>query len=155
MLTLVDRFEAHVAVQREAGYRGAMQAAGLGERVRVTRVPAEAGERRRALADWLEAADRPTGVFCWSDLTAIELLGVAREKGLRIPGDISVVGFDNSSVAALPQIGLTSIDQAGSDLGATAADVLLERVKGRREPRHVLLEPRLVRRSSVSDGDGS
>jgi LacI family transcriptional regulator len=150
MLSLAERFEAHVVMQREAGYRGAMQAAGLGDRARVTRLPADAGARGRALADWLDAADRPTAVFCWSDLTAVELLGVAGEKGLRIPGDISVIGFDNSSVAALPQIGLTSIDQAGADLGATAADVLLERVKGRREPRHVLLEPRLVRRSSVA-----
>jgi LacI family transcriptional regulator len=150
MLSLADRFEAHVAVQREAGYRRAMEAAGLGDRARVTRVPAEAGERRRALAAWLEAPDRPAAVFCWSDLTAIELLGVARDRGLEVPRDLAVVGFDNSSVAALPQIGLTSIDQAGTDLGATAAEVLLERIKGRSEPRHALLEPRLVRRFSVA-----
>ena len=84
-----------------------------------------------------------------SDLTAIELLGVAEEMGLKVPRDVSVVGFDNSSVAALPQIALTSVDQSGTDLGAKAAEVLLERIKGRSDPRHILLELRLVRRSSV------
>ena len=102
-----------------------------------------------ALARWLEATDRPEAVFCWSDLTAVPLLGMACERGLRVPDDLAVVGFDNSSVAALPQLSLSSIDQAGPELGACAARVLLERVTGRREPRHDLLEPHLIRRSSV------
>ena len=59
------------------------------------------------------------------------------------------MGYDNSSVAALPQVALTSVDQSGTDLGARAAEILLERVKGRSEPRHVLLEPRLICRGSV------
>ena len=115
------------------------------------RVPTEVAERRRALAGCLTAPDRPSAVFCWSDLTAVELLGVAEERQLKVPKDLSVVGFDNSSVAALPQIALTSIDQSGKDLGATAAEVLLERIKGRSDPRHILLESHLVRRRSVHE----
>ena len=151
MLSLSNRFDAHVAMQREIGYRRAMQAAGFADRVRVLRVPTEVAERRRALAGYLTAPDRPSAIFCWSDLTAIELLGVAEELQLKVPKDISVVGFDNSSVAALPQIALTSIDQSGKDLGATAAEVLLERIKGRSDPRHILLESHLVRRGSVHE----
>ena len=79
-------------------------------------------------------------VFCWSDLTAMPLLGVASERGLRVPDDLSVVGYDNSRVAALPQLSLSSVDQSGQELGARAAEVLLERIKGRSDPRHVLLE---------------
>jgi LacI family transcriptional regulator len=149
MLSLEGRIDAHVIRQREIGYQQAMHAAGLENLSRVLRVPIDAAERRKVLASYLDAPDRPTAVFCWSDLTAIELLGVAEEKGLRVPEQISVIGFDNSSVAALPQIALTSIDQCGADLGVKAAEVLLERIKGRSDPRHILLEPHLVRRGSV------
>jgi DNA-binding LacI/PurR family transcriptional regulator len=51
-----------------------------------------------------------------------------------------VVGFDNSRVAALPPIRLTSVDQSGTDLGTQAAEVLLERIKGRSDPHYTLLE---------------
>jgi LacI family transcriptional regulator len=52
-------------------------------------------------------------------------------------------------MAALPQVSLSSIDQSGIDLGTKAAEVLLERTTGRREARHILLEPRLIRRASA------
>ena len=61
---------------------------------------------------------------------------MASERGLRVPDDLAVVGYDNSSVAALPQLSLSSVDQSGQELGARAAEVLLERVTGRRDPRH-------------------
>ena len=119
MLSLADRFDAHVARQREAGYRQAMQAAGLTARTRVLRVPVDPNERRAALDAYLDAPDRPTAVFCWSDLTAIELLGAAQDKGLKVPEDISVVGFDNSRVAALPQIALTASTNLVQNSGLT------------------------------------
>jgi LacI family transcriptional regulator len=149
MLTLAERSESDVSTQRRIGYRRAMAAAGLADRIRVTEVGRSEAEQLPALARWLDAPDRPEAVFCWSDLTAVPLLGMASERGLRVPGDLAVVGYDNSSTAALPQLSLSSIDQSGPELGARAAEVLLERVTGRREPRHLLLEPHLIRRSSV------
>ena len=133
MLTLADRSESDVSIQRKIGYRRAMTAAGLADRIRVAEVGRSEAEQRPALARWLAAPDRPKAVFCWSDLTAVPLLGMASERGLRVPDDLAVVGYDNSSVAALPQIALTSVDQSGIDLGARAAEVLLERIKGRRD----------------------
>jgi LacI family transcriptional regulator len=149
MLSLADRLDVHIIMQREVGYRRAMQAAGLADQARVLRVPVEAAAQRQTLAAYIDAPDRPSAVFCWSDLTAVQLLGVAAQRKLKVPEEISVIGFDNSSVAALPQIALTSVDQSGTGLGTNAAEVLLERIKGRSEPRHILLEPNLVRRSSV------
>jgi LacI family transcriptional regulator len=149
MLSLADRLDVHVIMQREVGYRRAMQAAGLADRARVLRLPVDATAQRPVLATYIDATDRPSAVFCWSDLTAIELLGIAAERGMQIPEQLSVIGFDNSSVAALPQIALTSVDQSGKGLGTNAAEVLLERIKGRSDPRHILLEPNLVRRSST------
>jgi LacI family transcriptional regulator len=149
MLTLSERSESDVSTQRRIGYERAMNAAGLADRVRVAEVGRSEAEQMPALARWLEASDRPEAVFCWSDLTAVPLLGLASERGLRVPCDLAVVGYDNSSTAALPQLSLSSIDPSGPELGACAAEVLLERVTGRRDPRHVLLEPHLVRRASV------
>jgi LacI family transcriptional regulator len=149
MLSLEGRLDVHIIMQREAGFHRAVAAAGLSERVRILRVPVDAAAQRLVLADYIDAPDRPSAVFCWSDLTAIEVLGIAAERALDVPAQFSVVGFDNSSVAALPLIALTSVDQSGTGLGTNAAEVLLERIKGRRDPRHVLLDPRLIRRSSM------
>ena len=126
-----------------------MTAAGLADHIRVTEVGRSEAEQLPALDRWLTAADRPEAVFCWSDLSAVPLLGMASERGLRVPDDLAVVGYDNSRVAALPQLSLSSVDQSGQELGARAAEVLLERVTGRSDPRHLLLEPHLICRSSV------
>ncbi len=149
MLTLAERSEADVSTQRRVGYTRAMTAAGLADHIRVTEVGRSEAEQLPALDRWLTAADRPEAVFCWSDLSAVPLLGMASERGLRVPDDLAVVGYDNSRVAALPQLSLSSVDQSGQELGARAAEVLLERVTGRRDPRHLLLEPRLIWRSSA------
>jgi LacI family transcriptional regulator len=149
MLTLADRSDSDLSTQRKIGYRRAMTAAGLAGNIRIMEVGRSDAEQQPALDQWLAAPDRPEAVFCWSDLTAVPLLAMASERGLRVPDDLAVIGFDNSSVAALPQISLSSIDQSGIDLGTKAVEVLLERITGRREPRHILLEPHLVRRGSV------
>jgi len=154
-LLLSDQHGNNVAVRREDGYRRAMTAAGLSDRARILRVPREGAEAHRLIAGLLEGTNRPRAVFCWSDLTAIELMGVAEDRGLRVPADLSVVGFDNGSVAGLPRIALTSVDQAGRVLGTWASEMLLKRIEGRSEPLHVLLEPRLVSRASVREIDAS
>jgi LacI family transcriptional regulator len=153
MLSLADRSEGEVSMQRELGYRRAMAAAGLPEGG-ILRLPRGGVRCPDELAAWLDAPDRASAVFCWSDLTAVDLLGLAAERGIGVPGDLSVVGFDNSRIAALPQIALTSIDQGGATLGSLVGEVLLERINGRTEPRHDLVAPTLVRRDSVSVPEG-
>jgi LacI family transcriptional regulator len=93
--------------------------------------------------------NRPRALFCWSDLDAIPIINMAKKLGLNIPGDLAIIGYDNSPVAALSLVDLASIDQSGRRLGALAAEILLSRIKGRTVPNHFLLEPTLVRRSSV------
>ena len=68
--------------------------------------------------------------------------------GLKVPDDLAIVAYDNSAIASLPLIDLSSIDQSGRQLGEKAAELLLERIAGRTEPRHLLLEPKLITRSS-------
>ena len=60
----------------------------------------------------------------------------------------ALVGYDNTPTAALPTVGLSSVDQSGFEMGRRAAELLLERLDGRAESRHVVTTPRLVVRAS-------
>ena len=64
----------------------------------------------------------------------MEVLSVARELGLSVPGDLAIVGYDNTGYCDLAQNSLTSIDQSGQVLGLQAARLLIERIKGRDTP---------------------
>ena len=139
----------NVAWQREAGYLAAMAEAGLQDAARIIHIPLELLEDSAFIHDLFAAATRPRALFCWSDLHATLLINQARAMGLRVPQDLAIVGYDNTPVAALPLIDLSSIDQSGRRLGALAAETLLSRIAGRKTPEHFLLEPTLVRRSSL------
>jgi LacI family transcriptional regulator len=144
-----DRDIADVAPQRELGYRKAMLAKGLATQARVIALPHNGTPRDMAIRALLESRDRPRAVFCWSDLDAIPLVSEAHRLGIRVPEDLAVIGYDNSPVAALSMVDLSSVDQDGPRLGKLAADALISRIKGRRIPEHIMIEPRLVHRGSV------
>lgn len=139
-----------VTLQREIGYREAMDEVGLRRYIKV--VPAEQTPREAQLVvrRLLTSRGRPEAIFCWSDFIAFEVISVAREMGLSIPGDLAVVGYDNTSNCDLAQNGLTSIDQSGQVLGLQAARLLIERIKGRATAEHFVVTPRLVARTSTN-----
>lgn len=134
--------------KREEGYREAMAEAGLGDRIRIFRCREGEAFVDADIAEFLDHPQRPAAVFCWSDLHAIPLLSAASERGLNVPEDLKVVGYDNSPSGRLPIIGLTSIDQHAASLGGLAAETLLERIGGRTTARHETVEPDLLRRRS-------
>jgi LacI family transcriptional regulator len=93
----------------------------------------------------------PTAVFACNDLMAIGLMSAARQSGLRVPEDLSVVGFDDVRLAAFANPPLTTIAQPKYQIGVVAVRLLLERM---REPelaarRHVL-DTRLLTRASTA-----
>lgn len=98
----------------------------------------------------------PTAFICTSDEEAIELYRVAGARGMRIPQDLSVISFDNSSLADLPGISLTSVDHPGQYMGELAVQILLERLlnPGIASTTTSLIAPRLVERDSVADLSG-
>jgi len=67
-----------------------------------------------------------------------------------VPEDLSVIGFDNTSMSRIAAIDLTTIDQRGTDQAASAVLLLLERLAGRTEPKRIIVEPNLVRRSTTA-----
>jgi DNA-binding LacI/PurR family transcriptional regulator len=134
---------------RHTGYRAAMRRAGLPARPAVRWSPGSeevriAG-RRASLADVLVDGDRPTAVFASNDLGAIALQEFIDLHGLRVPEDVSVVGFDNVSLAGLARISLTTVAQPLDELARLGVERLVERIerreRGRQEQPRVLTVP--------------
>jgi len=113
----------------------------------------EAG--RVAALDLLQAAPELTALFCANDLIALGVCAAARELGRRVPEDLSVVGFDDSFVAALVAPPLTTIRQPVARLGKEAAEVAIDLVEGRRTgPVRLTLPVELVVRGSTATPAG-
>jgi LacI family transcriptional regulator len=103
---------------------------------------------RDAAIRLLKGASRPDAIFCWTDFIAFEVMSVARSLGLSVPGDVAIMGHDNTALCDLEIASLTSIDQSGPQIGADAARLLIERLKGRTQSQHILGTPRIVERQS-------
>lgn len=134
---------------RANGYRAAMTAAGLAAEIDVVQTSwTEEGGYQGAL-ELLSRPQRPTAVFAGADVAALGVLRAVFEADLRVPEDVSVVGYDNTSIASLRPISLTSVDQSGRVMGASATRLLLERIEGRTRGVNLTIAPRLVERTST------
>lgn len=150
-----------VAGRRLAGYRAAFGAMGIAlPSERVVRPPAtiEGGEAA-FLRTW-SRGDRPTAVLCMSDAAAAGVLAAARRLGVRVPEELSIVGFDDLPLTRFTDPPLTTVHQPVRRKGEAAASMLLEAL--RRPPadgqdRVLVLETRLVvrRSTAVPSGDRS
>lgn len=135
------------ARERRAGYEETMRKHGLEPHV-------ERGEFTEAsgalAAERIFRDGRPcTAIFGGNDLSALGALDVVDGLGLRVPDDVSIVGYDNTFVAALRHVGLTSIDQNRERLGELAVEALIERIEGgRTNARHDVINPTLVVRDT-------
>lgn len=109
-----------------------------------------AGRQAAAEIAALPAGRRPTAVFCANDLLALGVMQELTRSGLRLPGDVAVVGYDDIEYAAGAVVPLTSVRQPRELLGRTAADLIFEEVEqgGDHRHRHVVFEPELVVRES-------
>ncbi|MFT5223680.1 MAG: LacI family transcriptional regulator [Glaciecola sp.] len=106
-------------------------------------------EGQRALDRVLKTG--ATAVFCANDLLAIGLIRAATERGIDIPRDLSVLGYDDIGLAYALNPPLTTIRQPMRELGSLAARQLIAQVDGTRRPRSQELDPQLVIRESTSD----
>lgn len=92
------------------------------------------------------------GVLANNDLTATEILRVAREHGIDVPGDVALVGYDDTPLARIVSPGLTSVNQPQRAMGRRAIECIAERHDGRTDPERALYEPTLLVRGSTLRG---
>ncbi|WP_162621872.1 LacI family DNA-binding transcriptional regulator [Microbacterium suaedae] len=112
-------------------------------------------ERRGPATRYLVHAMRyeknpPTAVFTETDRLAIDLIGACGDAGLRVPEDISIVGYDSTSICEMIRPRLTSVSQPRQDMGRSAFRLLQERHEGRTQDRRVVLRPALHVRESTA-----
>lgn len=139
------------AQERLAGYRAALDEAGIpyDERL-VAEADFDAGSGHQAMAQLLASGGPIEAVFVASDVVAFGAIAAIREAGLRVPADLSLVGFDDIPLAAFFDPPLTTVRLPAYDLGLAAGTALLDRVAGRPVPDRTLLPTELIVRSSTA-----
>lgn len=94
--------------------------------------------------------NRPTAVFCFNDTMALGLMSRLQQKGIRIPDDISVIGYDNIELAEYFSPPLTTVHQPKRRVGKTAFEILLERIKDKEHDKRIFeMHPEIVVRDTV------
>ena len=140
----------HATHLRILGWDDALRPAGVADPVYVQVPRYDYDESRKAAALLLDRDDPPTAVLCYSDLMADAVVDEARERGLRVPQDLSVVGFDDSPRARRMRPALTTVRQDSSEKGRLAVRTLLRRLEADDGPvEHHVLPTELVVRDST------
>ena len=135
-------------VERLTGFREVLAEAGL-EPVGVEDGEFSAVGAVAAMTRILDSGAKPDAVFVASDLMARGALGVLEGRGLRVPDDVAIVGFDDSPVAARVTPPLTTVRQPSREQGAVMADVLIRLLSGEDPPPVSMLPLELVVRASA------
>ncbi len=158
---LAGRPDLESARQREQGFRQAIAAAGVEVDPALVRVGGYTAESAEQPAhELLRLDERPTAIFAANDLSAIETIEVAQSLDLRVPDDLSVVGFDNVPESALIDPPLTTIDQSIQQMGFEAVRLLIATIDEPDRPAvQITLPTELVVRQScralsATDGPG-
>ncbi len=140
---------------RQQGYEDTMRASGLGEYIRVEPGDFTEDAGYRATVRLLNSNQPPTAIFAVDDMTCLGAQSAASEMNVGVPARLSLVGYDNSYLARLRSIWITSIDSAGLDAGRLAARTLLARVAEPARPAELhLLTPTLQVRGSTAPPPG-
>jgi DNA-binding LacI/PurR family transcriptional regulator len=141
-----------VSARRLRGYRRALRAAGIElapEAIAVA--PSTLDQGVDAFRRLVDAGVRPTAVLAMSDALAIGVMRAASDLGMLVPGELSVVGFDDIDLAEYTVPPLTTVHQPGREKGDTAMRILLDRLERRQDtrPQQWSLETRLIVRGST------
>lgn len=107
---------------------------------------------RKAMEELLKLPDRPTAVFAASDVMAMEAIDVIKAKGLSVPEDISVVGFDDNPLCIYSPVPLTTVWQPIAEMGRIGLESLHQIIQGeKRSPVKMLLKTKLIERRSCAN----
>jgi DNA-binding LacI/PurR family transcriptional regulator len=144
------------ADERRRGYRAAMRRHGLTGHIQVLAGDYTEEAGARAARELLAGDELPTAIVAGNDRSAHGLLATFVRAGVAVPGDVSIVGYDDSRVAQLSFIDLTSVRQAAADVAKLAIQAATERLDdGRTTERDIVLQPTLVVRGSTGPAAGA
>jgi DNA-binding LacI/PurR family transcriptional regulator len=136
---------------RRRGYSKAMTDHGLSDEIVIGGGDFSETGGYHAASELLEQARPPTAIFAANDLSAAGVLDRVEDAGFDVPNSMSIVGYDNTALAAMQHMSLTTINQPRDEIGRLAVKFLLERFKeGRTESVHHVIAPTLVTRRTSS-----
>jgi DNA-binding LacI/PurR family transcriptional regulator len=146
----------HLAAPTSDGYRGrrrgfirTMKAAGLHPEILISDYSRT--DATRVIGPVLDSPERPTAVFAHNDQTALGVLDALHSRGIRVPEEMSVIGYDNTSASRPPGIALTTVDLHGEELGRRAAEIALARMADPdAPPMEQIFKPSLVVRGTTA-----
>lgn len=150
-----DRFGLHSDDERLAGYRARLEEGRIPfapELIAYGDGRAESG--LEAMRQLLDLPEPPTAVFCYNDMQAFGAMRAVRERGLRVPADISIGGFDDLFLASYSDPPLTTIRQPKQEMGCQAAAILLDLIAGG-NPESCIKTGVLVERQSTAPRAGA
>lgn len=137
---------------RFAGYRAALNRASIQwpEEYRCKVTGRAGAENFQPIRTLLTSDQPPTAIFATSDVLALGVIAVAHELGIRVPEELSVVGFDDIQFASFPTVGLTTVRQPSAHLAFLAVEAVVQRLAGSASYSPTLIEPELVVRTSTA-----
>lgn len=140
-----------IAADRRNGYLRAMRRHGLNEFINVIDGDFTENAGMDAAKELLITQTLPTAVVCANDRSAVGVLDALRRAGVDVPGQVSITGYDDSALAQLGHIDLTSVSQAPREQANRAVDAVVERLDGARtQPVSSVLPPQLVVRGTTA-----
>lgn len=147
---LKGREGTHDGLQRLAGYRNALEANGITPQPELE-IAGDFSPQGgyKAAGALLDLKPRPTAVFCANDQSAIGLMAALQNKGIKIPEDISIIGFDDIPSAQLTAPALTSVRINVRQLGIKAVERLMD-MSTNKSPQHCVLPVELVVRQTTT-----
>lgn len=139
--------------ERLRGYKSALEEVGL--KVDLNRIAFADDDYNfksgiRAARALLAQSDKPTAIFCISDVLALGAIRAAEEMGLKVPEEVSIVGFDDVEYASMFKPMLTTVSQPGYSLGKSSAELLIKKIKNDATDGSAFLPHKLILRDSTA-----
>ena len=136
--------------RRTAGWRAEMKQLGLPTDGLLAEGDFSYGSGEGATARLLKQASPPTAIIASNDRMALAALAVARDRGLKVPANLSLVSFDNTPLVRFTQPALTAIDQPVAETAALAVEMIIRSLRGEDVEQPLILEASLVERQSTA-----
>jgi len=146
-------YRSYVEAEKVAGYQEALQGFGLPWDAELVREGSdiEKTPNQVAVEALLARVPRPTAIVAADDAMAIAVLGILQRRGLRVPADISVMGYGNLRVSSMVEPALSTVESPLRQMGARGMEMLINLLEKKpADPAHVMLAPHLVARDSCA-----